>query len=67
MIIEEIKEDFGDLMCSQYANYFCQKLLHTAPAEQRIKLLSSLAKNFMRVSCDEIGTHSMQRLVEMIN
>ncbi len=67
LIIEEIKDDFGALMSNQYGNYFCQKLLHHASSEQRLKLLRSLSRCFIKVSCDEVGTHSMQRLVEMLN
>ena len=66
-IIEEIKGDFGKLMVDQYGNYFCQKLLHNVSSEQRLKILRALQKDFVHVSCDEVGTHPMQRLVEMIN
>jgi hypothetical protein len=30
-------------------------------------LLKALSSKFVEVSCDDIGTHPMQRLVEMIN
>lgn len=66
-IIEEIKNDFGKLMVDQYGNYFCQKLLHNVSSEQRLKILRALQKDFVMVSCDEVGTHPMQRFVEMIN
>jgi hypothetical protein len=32
-----------------------------------MKILRFFAKDFVRVSCDDVGTHSMQRFVEMIN
>lgn len=67
MIIEEIKGDFGKLMIDQYGNYFCQKLLHNVSSEQRLTILRHLQKDFVSVSCDEVGTHPMQRLVEMVN
>lgn len=54
-------------MKDQYGNYFCQKLLHNASPDQRIKILKALSKDFVNVSCDDVGTHPMQRLVEMVN
>lgn len=57
----------GKLMIDQYGNYFCQKLLHNVSSEQRLKILRALQKDFVTVSCDEVGTHPMQRLIEMIN
>lgn len=66
-IIEIIKDDFGTLMTDSYANYFCQKLLHNLTSDQRLTILRALAKDFVLVSCDEVGTHPMQRLVEMVN
>ena len=35
--------------------------------EQRLTILKALAKDFVSVSCDDVGTHPMQRLVEMIS
>lgn len=32
-----------------------------------MKILKYFSKDFVRVSCDDVGTHSMQRFVEMIN
>ena len=39
LIIEKIKENFDRLMCDSYANYFCQSLVRSVGAEQRIKIL----------------------------
>ena len=39
LIIENIKENFDRLMCDSYANYFCQSLVRSVGAEQRIKIL----------------------------
>lgn len=67
LIIEELRDSFGALMMDKFANYFVQKLLHNASSDQRLKILTHLQKDFVEVSCDEIGTHPMQRFVEMIN
>lgn len=29
-IINEVKDSFGELMCDQYGNYFCQRLLQSS-------------------------------------
>ena len=50
-----------------YANYFIQKLLHNVSSEQRLKILKALSDNFADVACHPVGTHPMQRLVEMVN
>ena len=67
MIIGEIREDFAQLFTDEFGNYFCQKLILSASSEQRLKILAYFAKDFVRVSCDKVGTHSMQRFVEIIN
>ena len=67
MIIDEINQEFWQLLTDSYGNYFCQKLILSASSEQRMKILKYFSKDFVRVSCDDVGTHSMQRFVEMIN
>jgi len=66
LIIDRIKDDFGRLMSDSYGNYFCQSLVRTVGAEQRLKILQSLSDKFVSVACDSVGTHSMQRLVEQV-
>ena len=67
LIIDEIKDNLAELFIDNYANYFCQKLILNASSEQRFKILQYFAKDFVQVSCDDVGTHSMQRFVEIIN
>lgn len=66
LIIERIKGDFGKLMADSYGNYFCQTLVRSVASEQRLKILKALSPDFVAVSCDPVGTHSMQRLVEIV-
>lgn len=42
-------------------------MLHNVSSEQRLKILRALHSDFVKVACDEVGTHPMQRLVEMVN
>jgi len=54
-------------MSDQYGNYFCQTLVKLVGSEQRLTILKSLIDQFVTVSCDVVGTHSMQRLVETVS
>ena len=44
LIIDKIKDDFGRLMSDSYGNYFCQSLVRSVGAEQRLKILKSLTE-----------------------
>lgn len=65
-IIDRIQNDFGKLMIDQYGNYFCQNLLRTVSPKNRLKILTFLGPDFVNVSCHHVGTHSMQRLLEIV-
>jgi hypothetical protein len=67
LIIEKIKDDFGKLMTSQYGNYFCHSLVRCIGIEQRLKVLKALTPHFVNISCDANGTHSMQRIIELVS
>ena len=66
LIIENIIESIGRLMCDSYANYFCQSLVRNVGTEQRLKIIKQLNDRFVSVACDSAGTHSMQRLMEIV-
>lgn len=53
-------------MIDLYGNYFCQTLFRIISFDQRASLLESLKKSFIKVSCNSIGTHSLQRLLDVI-
>lgn len=53
-------------MIDKYGNYFCQHLLRSVSPENRLKIITYLGPEFVRVSCHDVGTHSMQRLLEII-
>jgi hypothetical protein len=67
MMIEEIKGDFAILMSDQYGNYFCKEFFKYTSSEQRIKILRAIKNKFFDISGSEVGTHPMQRLVEIAN
>jgi len=59
LIIENINNNIGRLMCDSYANYFCQSLVRSVGTEQRLSILKQLNDKFVSVACDSAGTHSM--------
>ena len=67
LILEKIKDNFSDLMTDTYGNYFCQKIIQSCSAEQRIFILKNLKKVFTSISCHPSGTHAIQTLIEIIN
>jgi hypothetical protein len=64
--VDLVADNFYTLMSDSYGNYFCQTLIRTVGIELRLKLLRALKKDFIDVSCSKVGTHSMQRLVEVL-
>lgn len=65
-MVDLVCDHFHEMMSDSYGNYFCQTLVRTVGIEQRLKLLRALKLNFVEVSCSVVGTHSMQRLVEVL-
>ena len=41
-IIDEIEENFNQVLVDQYGNYFCQKLFPILNDEQKMRLLTTL-------------------------
>jgi hypothetical protein len=65
-IIDRILLEFSKLMVDQYGNYFCQNVLRSISPESRLKILKTLGPEIVSLSCNEVGTHSMQRLFEIV-
>ena len=53
-------------MVDQYGNYFCQNVLRSISPQSRLKILKALAPEIVNLSCSDVGTHSMQRLFEIV-
>ena len=58
---------FSDLMVDDYANYFCQKFLHSCSPQQRLILLKTIQPIFMTVCKDKKGTHTIQAFIDLLN
>lgn len=74
-LINRLGDNTAKLMIDTYGNYFCQKLIQSCSAEQRIDILnnvtffliSKISKDIVNISYDNSGTHALQSLLEIIN
>lgn len=54
-------------MIDNYGNYFCQRLLYNCSADQRIFILEKIEANFIEISCNKKGTHTIQKFIDLVN
>jgi hypothetical protein len=47
IILENLKNNFKDLMIDTYGNYFCQKLIQCCSSEQRMFILENVPKIYL--------------------
>ncbi|MCQ2820676.1 MAG: hypothetical protein MJ252_25705 [archaeon] len=66
-LLSEISSSLPILMNDKYGNYFCQRLIQNCSPEQRIIIIESIKNDFVDISCNAFGTHSLQVLVEISN
>lgn len=57
----------AELMCSEHANYFIQKLLQKLAFKQRLYVFQLIEQNFIQICKDPSGTHAIQGLISVIN
>lgn len=65
-LFKKLEPYFIELMCSQYGNYFIQKLLPLLSLEERLTLFKIIENDFVAICMDPSGTHSIQGLIEVI-
>jgi hypothetical protein len=66
-ILSEIGDKVDELMIDRYGNYFFQELITRCDSQQRMGILESIQSGFIEISTDKKGTHTVQRLIDMIN
>ena len=66
-ILEEIGDKVNELMIDRYGNYFFQELIRRCDSEQRLKILQSIKEDFIQICTDKKGTHTVQRLIDMVD
>lgn len=55
-----------EIMCSNYGNYFFQKLLQRLNLKQRLLIFSIIQNHFIKICANKSGTYSIQALIDMI-
>lgn len=66
-ILEEIGDKVNELMIDRYGNYFFQELIRRCDSEQRLRILQSIKDDFIQICTDKKGTHTVQRLIDMVD
>jgi len=54
------------IMCSDYGNYFFQKLIKKLNFEQRLNIYKIIESEFLVIATNKCGTHSIQSLMDTI-
>ncbi len=66
-IVNIINIDIKDIFCDYYGNYFLQKFFHFCSLEQRLFIYQNIKSNFLQISNDICGNHSLQCLIQLQN
>ena len=66
-IVNIINIDIKDIFCDYYGNYFLQKFFHFCSLEQRLLIYKNIKSNFLQISNDICGNHSLQCLIQLLN
>lgn len=65
--VRTVKGDFYSLMTDKYGNYFCQELLLSCSAEQRLSILTRIKPFLIEICMNWKGTHTIQKTIELSN
>ena len=65
-LFRQISPFLIDIMCSEYGNYFFQRLVAKIGLEQRLQVLKLISGNFIQICTHKSGTYSIQAMVSAI-
>ena len=54
------------IMCSDYGNYFFQKLIKKLNIQQRLNIYQIIEPEFLVIATNKCGTHSIQSLIDIM-
>ena len=54
------------IMCSDYGNYFFQKLIKKLNIQQRLNIFQAIEHEFLVIATNKCGTHSIQSLIDVM-
>ena len=63
----DIIPNICQIMCSEYGNYFFQKLIKKLSLEQRLQIYKIIQPEFLIIATNRWGTHSIQSLIDNVN
>ncbi len=66
-IVKIISIDIKDIFCDYYGNYFLQKFFQFCSLDQRLFIYNNIKPNFIKISNDICGNHSLQNLIILQN
>ena len=66
-IVKIIIIDIKNIFCDYYGNYFLQKFFHFCSFQQRLLIYKYIKPNFLKISNNICGNHSLQCLILLKN
>lgn len=66
-VLNDIGSDLSFLMTDNYGNYFSQELLNSCSGQQRLYIIQTISRDFIRICCDKQGTHTIQAIFDTIS
>jgi hypothetical protein len=67
LVTKIVCNNYKEIMCDYYGNYFLQKFFPFCNHHQRIEILISIKNDFINIANDICGNHSLQCLISLQN
>jgi hypothetical protein len=67
IVTKIICQNFNDIICDYYGNYFLQKFFKYCSYKNRIDIYKHIKPNFLKIANDICGNHSLQCLILLQN
>ena len=64
IFFNDLMPNICQIMCSEYGNYFFQKLIKKLSLSQKLKIYQIIQPQFLVIATNKWGTHSVQSLME---
>ena len=64
-ITKIICNNYREIMCDYYGNYFLQKFFHFCSLKNRLDIYNAIQKDYIEIANDICGNHSLQCLISL--
>ena len=64
-ITKIICNNYHEIMCDYYGNYFLQKFFHFCSLQNRLDIYNAIKKDYIEIANDICGNHSLQCLISL--